>query len=310
MSITPSTEYIIPKIKADTIISLAKKGARISGRKLDEFREIEITTNYIPNANGSAFVKLGNTQVLVGIKLELGSPYPDTPDEGTMVVSAEFVPTASPLFEPGPPDEDSIELARVIDRSLREVRAIDLSKLVIIPGKKVWTVWIDIYVLDHDGNLVDASSIATLAALMTATMPKASLTDEGEVIIDKTSSTGPLPLKHHVVTVTIGKVGEALIVDPDLDEETVLDSKIMIAVTDDGRIAGIQKAGIGALSKEEVLRAMEIALQKGEEIIDIVRDQVQRCEEAEEETEERVKEETAKEETEESQAEEESEDKA
>ncbi len=267
MSITPSSDYIIPKLKADTIISLIKKGVRASGRGLEDFRELEIVTNYIPNADGSAFVKLGNTQVVVGVKLELGMPYPDMPNEGAIVVSAEFVPTASPLFEPGPPDENAIELARVIDRSLREIKAIDLSKLVLIPGKRVWVVWIDIYVLDHDGNLIDASSIATLAALLTAKVPKVEVEGE-EVKIIKGEYVGPLPMNRKVVTVTIGKIDTIMLVDPDMEEESVLDTKLVIAVSDDGKIAGLQKSGMGALSKDEVLKMTELAMRKGRELIE------------------------------------------
>ncbi len=275
MSVTPtSPEYILPKIKAETLVSLVRKGVRLSGRSLTDYREINIEINCIPNAEGSAHVWLGATQVLVGIKLEVGTPFPDTPNEGNLIVSAEFVPTASPVFEPGPPDENAIELARVIDRSLREIRAIDLSKLVLIPGKKVWNVWIDIYVLDHDGNLIDASSLGVLAALLTAKVPKAEVTSEGEVKVDKSVHVGPLPINRKVVTVTAGKIGGVILLDPDLEEESVLETKLVVAVSDDGRIAGIQKTGMGYLTKDEVLRIMDLALRKGQELIKIVEDKV------------------------------------
>lgn len=275
MSFTPSSpDYILPKLKEQTLANIIKKGVRLSGRRLDQYRDIEIITDYIPHADGSAYVKLGNTQVLVGVKLELGTPYADTPNEGVMVVSAEFVPTASPSFEPGPPDENAIELARVIDRSLREIRAIDLEKLAVIPGKKVLIAWIDIYVLDHDGNLIDASSIATLAALLTTRMPKVEVTENDEVIVDRETKAGPLPLRHRVVTVTIGKLGDKLIVDPDLEEESVLSTRIVIAVSDDGRIAGIQKTGMGSLTQEEILKAVDIALAKGKELIALIEEKV------------------------------------
>ncbi len=277
MSVTPSSpDYIIPKLKAETIASLVKRGTRLDGRGLHDIRQVEIIPNYLPKADGSALVKLGNTQVLVGVKLEVGTPYPDAPDQGVIIVSAEFVPMASPVFEPGPPDENAIELARVIDRSIRELGAIDLSKLVLIPGKKVWVVWIDIYVLDHDGNLVDASSIATLAALLTAKIPKAVISEEDEqIVVDKTTHVAQLPLLKKVVTVTVGKLGKALIVDPDLEEESVLDTKIIFAISEDGRIAGIQKSGPSSITKDEVLRATDIAIKKGRELIKIVEQAVE-----------------------------------
>ncbi len=306
MSVTPSSpDYIIPKLKAETIASLVRRGTRLDGRGLHDIRRVEITPNYLPKADGSALVKLGNTQVLVGVKLEVGTPYPDAPDQGVIIVSAEFVPMASPVFEPGPPDENAIELARVIDRSIRELGAIDLSKLVLIPGKKVWVVWIDIYVLDHDGNLVDASSIATLAALLTAKIPKAVISEEDEqIVVDKTTHVAQLPLLKKVVTVTIGKLGKALIVDPDLEEESVLDTKIIFAISEDGKIAGIQKSGPSSITKDEVLKATDIAIRKGRELIKIIEQAVEAAaeqaevkerKEAEEGKEEEVTEEPVKE---------------
>lgn len=268
MSVTPtSPDSIIPRLKAETLSTLVKKGVRADGRGLEDFRELKIITNYLPKAEGSALVKLGDTQVLAGVKLELGSPYPDTPEEGVLVVSAEFVPTASPAFEPGPPDENAIELARVIDRVLREYGVIDTSKLVLVSGRKVWVVWVDIYVLDHGGNLTDASAIATLAALLTTKIPKYTITENESVLVDKSSYAGPLPIARKAVTVTIGKLGDSLIVDPTLEEEKVMDVKLIVGVGEDRSIAGLQKSGDGYLTFQEVEKAIELALKKGNELL-------------------------------------------
>lgn len=274
MSYTPVTEHLVPKLKLDTLLTMLSRGLRLNGRRLDELRPISIVTDYISNADGSALVKLGNTQVLVGVKLEIGTPFSDTPNEGNLIVNAEFVPAASPVFEPGPPDENAIELARVIDRGIRESKAVDLSKLVIIPGKRVWNLWVDIYVLDHDGNLVDASSIGVLAALLTTKLPKVDVKEGGEVTIDRNTKTEQLVVRKCVTTVSISKIGEYLLVDPDLEEESLMDAKLVVSVTDDGLIAGLQKSGSGYFSEDEVLKAINIALGKGRELIDFVKNNV------------------------------------
>src|SRR5207244_11869867 len=98
------------------------------------------------------------------IKIEPAEPFQDTPEEGVLTVNAELVPLASPSFEMGPPSEAAIELSRVVDRGIRESKAVDLKSLVIQKGKKVQVVYVDVYVLDHDGNLIDAASMAALAA--------------------------------------------------------------------------------------------------------------------------------------------------
>lgn len=261
MSITPSFQPVVPKLKRYTMETLLSRGVRLDGRRLDEVRNIEIVPGYIERAEGSALVKLGQTVVLAGIKTDIVAPFPDTPNEGVLVVHAEFVPLASPTFEPGPPDENAIELARVIDRSLREIKAVALDKLVLEPGKHVWRVFLDIYVLNHDGNLFDASMLAAMAALLSARLPTAVKTENGYQV-DRSKYTMMLPINHRVVTVTIAKVAGKLIVDPTYEEEQVADTRMVVAVSEDGRIAGIQKTGMGALDYREVLTAVNIALNK------------------------------------------------
>ncbi|MDT7889124.1 MAG: exosome complex protein Rrp42 [Desulfurococcales archaeon] len=261
MSITPVDIPVIPALKRNAILNLLSKSTRIDGRSPSDVRGIEISIGVIPNANGSAHVRLGLTQVIAGVKAEIGSPFPDTPGMGNLIVSAEFVPLASPTFEPGPPDVRAIELARVIDRSLRDVRAIELEKLAIIPGRKVWNIFIDIYVIDHDGNLVDASSIATLASLATAKIPRAQADQEkGEITLDR-SNPEPIPLRKKVLTATIAKIGDYLVADPSIEEEIVADALITIAFSEDGAITGMQKSGIGALKHDQLRKAIEIAKQ-------------------------------------------------
>ncbi|MCK4348697.1 MAG: RNA-binding protein, partial [Thermoplasmatales archaeon] len=61
-------------IKRDYLYNLAKNGKRADERKFDEFRNIEIETGFISKAEGSARVKIGNTQVIAGIKMDIGDP--------------------------------------------------------------------------------------------------------------------------------------------------------------------------------------------------------------------------------------------
>ena len=260
MSLTPSSQPVMPKLKRYTMETLLKRGVRLDGRRLGEVRRIEIVPGYVERAEGSALVRLGETVVLAGVKTDIVAPFPDTPNEGVLVVHAEFVPLASPTFEPGPPDENAIELARVIDRSLREIKAVALDKLVLEPGKHVWRIYVDIYVLNHDGNLFDASALAAMAALMTARIPAAVKTEDGGYRVDRSRYTMLLPLNHYVVTVTQAKIGDKILVDPTYEEEQVADTRLVVAVSDDGRIAGMQKTGAGYFEYEEVIKAVDTAL--------------------------------------------------
>jgi exosome complex component RRP42 len=170
---------------------------------------------------------------------------------------------ASPTFEPGPPDENSIELARIVDRGIRESKAIDVEKLCIEPGKNVFVVFIDVWVLNHDGNLIDASALAAVAALLNTKMPNYEI-KEGEVKI-KTGYT-PLPLKSRPITVTLGKINDKLIVDPWLEEEQIMDARISMAINDEGNICAIQKGGAGYFTPQQIVEATKIAQEKAAEI--------------------------------------------
>jgi exosome complex component RRP42 len=258
MSVTPTTYPLVPKIKKETILSLLEEGKRIDGRGLEEIRPISITLDYVKKADGSALVKMGDTMVLVGVKVEVGTPYPDTPNEGLLMFNAEFVPLAAPYFEPGPPDENAYELARVIDRSYREIKAIPLEKLVVIPGQKVLVIWNDIYVLNHSGNLIDASSIASLAALGMTRIPEYEVTDN-TVMIKRGEYKEKLEIRKRVVTATTAKIGKYYIVDPSDEEETVADVRLAVSFTEDGVIAGMQKMGAGYLDEEDVEKMIELS---------------------------------------------------
>ena len=161
---------IIVRVKQKQIMDLIAKGKRLDGRGLTDYREIKVEQGLIERAEGSARVLLGKTEIMVGTKIEIGKPFSDTPNEGVLTVNVELVPLASPTFEPGPPKENAIELARVVDRGIRESKALDFKKLCIKPGKKVFVIFVDVYVLNHDGNLIDASALAALAALLNTKM--------------------------------------------------------------------------------------------------------------------------------------------
>jgi exosome complex component RRP42 len=254
---------MVTRVRQKQIAELISKGERLDGRGLTDYREIRVEQGIIERAEGSARVLLGKTEVMVGAKIETGQPFPDTPNEGVLTVNAELVPLASSTFEPGPPDENSIELARIVDRGIRESKAIDLEKLCVEPGKKVFVVFVDVYVLNHDGNLIDASALAAVAALVNTRMPNYEV-EEGEVKI-KPGYT-QLPLRRHPVTATFAKINDKLVVDPWLEEEQIMDARLSIAIDDDGNICAMQKGGSGYFSPEQVLEATKTAKEKIEEI--------------------------------------------
>jgi len=262
-----NTPAMVVRVKQKRIAELIAHGKRLDGRGLNEYRDIQLEVGIIERAEGSARILLGKTEVLVGVKIEAGEPFPDVPNEGVQTVNAELVPLASPTFEPGPPDENSIELARIVDRGIRESKAIALEKLCITPQKKVFVVFIDVYVLNHDGNLIDASAMAALAALLNTKMFKYEVKN-GEIQV-KPGYT-QLPVVNYPIAVTFAKINDKIVVDPWLEEEQVMDARITITMDKDSKVCAVQKGGYGYFSKEQILEAAKIAKEKSEELRKIV----------------------------------------
>jgi len=254
----------MPKIQEKRIINYLKEGKRFDGRELGEFRKIEVKTGISNKADGSCSVKIGNTEVYAGVKLEMGEPYPDSADAGNLVTNAELGPMASADFESGAPKINAIELGRIIDRGIRESKFIDLKKLCVKEGEKAWNVYIDLYAINDDGNLMDASGLAALVALANTKMPV--YNEETKRIEHEWTNEGlPLNKENLGFNITLHKIGDKIIVDPTAEEEKISNCRISFAVGDDGnggaRITSIQKGKEGAVSDEEMDSIFEL-LQK------------------------------------------------
>ena len=248
---------VVADLKRDYISKLLAKGQRVDGRRFDELRPLTIETNFIGSAEGSARVRLGDTEVVVGVKLVTGEPFPDTPNTGVLTTNAELIPMASDTFEGGPPDQESIEVASVIDRGIREGHAVDMSKLCIQPGKEVWIMFVDVHVLDYDGNLFDAANIGANAAFKSTIVP-AKRAGKGEDY--------PLPVLHQPISITAVKIDGKILVDPTHDEERVADARLTVATIETGNLCAMQKGLDGAFTLEEVLKAVDASRRIGAEV--------------------------------------------
>ncbi|MFX1409925.1 MAG: exosome complex protein Rrp42 [Promethearchaeota archaeon] len=255
---------VISKIEKNYIINNLRKGERIDGRGLWDYRDIKIQSDIISSAEGSADVSLGETRIITGLKYEVGEPFPDLPNEGVCTVMAELLPIASPLFERGPPDEQSIELARVVDRGIRHADCVQTKRLCIKENEAVYILFVDMYVINHDGNLIDAGGISALTTLISAHIP------EGKMKNDNLEWTGKYLTGESIVNelplvLTYGKIEDVIFFDPSLPEELVSEGKISISVTDD-KITSIQKSGAATFSIDELKMLGEKSLEIGKRL--------------------------------------------
>lgn len=275
------------KITRKNVLEAMNKGERLDGRTPFEQRSIEITFGVSNKAEGSVKVKIGKTEVVCGIKMNTQEPYTDHENEGTMTTSMELLPLSSPNYEYGQPTIEAVEIARVVDRGIRESRFIDFEKLCIKPGEKVWSINVDMAVLNEDGNLIDAGALAGILALMTARFPEY---DEKTGIInfgEFTDKKLPLKVENMPLTTTCYKIGDKIFIDPTREEEDTAEGRLTIEVTKPEKeemITAMQKGGEAPLSQEDVLIMVEEATKIFKKYKNIVDEEVGKFEKGEKKT--------------------------
>jgi exosome complex component RRP42 len=255
------TELLIPNLQKERILEYVNMGKRFDGRKLNQYRNLEVELGISKNAESSVRVKLGKTEVLVGVKMGTATPYPDALNEGVLMTTAELHPLASNEFEIGKPGIDSVELARVIDRGVRESGFIDFEKLCIKEGELVWQVFLDIFALNDDGNLMDAANIACLIALGNARIPKY---NEETKRIEHELTKQKLPLNEDALSLnmTFHKLGSGLLADVSKEEESLSSYRVSIAMGKKGSkhtITAMQKGKAGSINAEDMERILNLA---------------------------------------------------
>jgi len=256
---------MLTNVNKQKITKLLAEDKRLDGRKPFGYRDITIETGVSNNAEGSARVKIGKTEVIVGIKLGTQEPYTDHEDEGTMMTGMEYSPASGRRYESGPPKMDAIETARVVDRGIRESGFIDWKKLCIVEGEKVWSIFIDIYSINDDGNVLDAAAIGAVAALKMTRLPK--LDEENNILYGEFTDK-KLPLTENIpFTMTFYKIGEKLLIDPSREEQDAANARLTLAIAKVGKeyiISSMQKGEITPLSAED----LKIIISESEKVYD------------------------------------------
>ena len=259
---------LISEVSKEKVFDLLNQGKRIDDRKFSEYRNISIKTDYIGKADGSAMVSIGCTTVIVGVKAQMTTPFNNAPNSGIIITNTELLAIASRNFEYGPPNKFAVEISRVVDRAIRESPVVDLDKLCVIEGSKSWKLHIDMYIVDFDGNIMDAACLGAICALLTTKIPTATSVN-GEIVIDEENLT-PLPIKNRSILCTVVKINNQLIVDPSKIEEILMDSSVSFGFREDGSLCALQKCGLNTLTHKEVTKAMKIASIRAKELFSII----------------------------------------
>ncbi|XP_061385700.1 exosome complex component RRP42 isoform X2 [Danaus plexippus] len=209
---------------------------RSDGRSNIDYRPMELETDVVSHASGSARLRLANTDILVGVKTEIDVPKPDKPNQGKIDFFVDCSANATPEFEGRGGEQLANNISNLMQRAYHSQQAFDLKQLCILEGKQCWKLYVDILILECGGNLCDAVSLAVKAALFNTRIPfvKAALLDGGNVDLQlsddpydsKLLEVGTAPL-----LVTLCKIGEKCVVDPSAEEESCSVISLVVGVT-------------------------------------------------------------------------------
>ncbi|XP_070711197.1 exosome complex component RRP45 [Pempheris klunzingeri] len=252
------------------LLKAIEEKRRLDGRQTYDYRKMKITfgTDY-----GCCFVDLGKTRVMAQVSCELVAPKESRPNEGMLFFNIELSPMASPAFEQGRQSELSVKLNRQLERCLRNSKCIDTESLCVVSGVKVWQIRVDVHMLNHDGNLMDAASIAAITALCHFRRPDVGVQGE-DVTVYSPEEREPIPLSVYHMPISVSfsffQQGTYLLVDPCEREERVMDGLLMIAMNKHREICSIQSSGGVMLLKQQVMRCSKIASVKVSEVTELI----------------------------------------
>ncbi|XP_026118201.1 exosome complex component RRP45-like [Carassius auratus] len=251
------------------LLKAIEQKKRLDGRETYDYRNIKISFG---SDYGCCSVELGKTRVFCQVSCELVPPKDSRPTEGIMFFNLELSPMASPAFEPNRQSELLVTLNRQLERCLRNSKCIDTESLCVVSGEKVWQIRVDVHVLNHDGNLMDAASIAAISALSHFRRPDVAIQGR-DVTVFSPEERDPIPLSIYHMPICVSFAfflqGSYLLVDPCEREERVKDG-LVIAMNKHREICSIQSSGGIMLLKDQVLRCSKIASVKVSEITELI----------------------------------------
>lgn len=204
-----------------------------TNRAADSLRDIRITPNFLPHADGSVLIECGNTKVICTASIDENvPPFLRGKEQGWVTAEYGMLPasTASRMRREAASGKQSgrtQEIQRLIGRSLRAV--VDMKKL----GER--QILIDCDVIQADGGTRTASITGAYVALQMA--------------VNKLLSDGLIcetPILEAVAAVSVGVVAGVPLLDLDYPEDSGCDSDVNIVMTASGKIIEIQGTAEGA----------------------------------------------------------------
>ncbi|CDS08381.1 hypothetical protein LRAMOSA02329 [Lichtheimia ramosa] len=265
---------LISPAERDYITQGVEYDCRADGRGRLEYRHLVLETGILSQTSGSARCRLGDSDVLVGVKVEIGEIEQGQPDQGRIVCNVECSPSASQQFEGRGADDLNTALTLSLDRLFNGPQnGLDLSKLCIVPGQQCWVIYVDAMVMDCAGNLFDCIVMTVRAALFDTRIPRTELQELGDgeyefEVMDDVEDAVPIADWDRLpISVTLYKIGERYIIDPTILEELSSEVTLTVGVNKDGATCGMQKGAGGSINPSLLTEMVQTASTIGKSLI-------------------------------------------
>ncbi|PHH62913.1 hypothetical protein CDD81_6546 [Ophiocordyceps australis] len=251
------------------------EGLRLDGRSLDEFRPLQLSFG---DEYGVANVRCGKTNIVAKVSAEVTVPYADRPFDGIFTITSELSPMVAPSFEVNRPTEAEMLLSRLLEKTIRRSGALDTESLCLIAAVKCWSIRADLHVLSHDGNLLDTSCLALVAALRHFRKPDTTLS--GEVLTVFTpAEREPVPLGwlHSPFCVTFsffGHDGGCVLQDATLLEEQLRLGSCTFGLNKHGELCQVSKLGGHDVDAPVFVQCAQAALDRAKLFAELVDDEL------------------------------------
>ncbi|RHY62642.1 hypothetical protein DYB30_000412 [Aphanomyces astaci] len=248
---------------------------RADGRGLLEFRRMQMSLRRcLQEHQSECELQLGRTRVLAVVSGEVIAPFPDRPTEGFLQFQVELSPMGASIFEHKQAHKAwAAELSRIVERSIRDCKALDTEALAIVAGESVWAIKCTVHVLDHGGNLVDAVSIASIAALMHFRRP--------ESLGMSSACTQLSCIRSRSIDRSFIHFNDqddpVMLLDPTDREEKIVDGSITYTFNSFRELCAVHKIGGVSVDTDVVLRCANIAAAKAEELTEMLKEETDKA---------------------------------
>eukprot|EP01104_Vermistella_antarctica_P008128 TRINITY_DN2032_c0_g2_i1.p1 TRINITY_DN2032_c0_g2~~TRINITY_DN2032_c0_g2_i1.p1 ORF type:complete len:350 (-),score=66.22 TRINITY_DN2032_c0_g2_i1:207-1118(-) len=274
------------------------EGVRPDGRSLSDVRKTTCSVGSIATADGSAFVRTGNTAVLAGVRGHVASSAAKC---DRIIVNVELLPLCSERFGRGPPSVQAQVLCEWMNRYANSDNVVTNLEEFTVERKEseedtqcmmdvaptreedegegetheartlVWYFYVDIYCLDYDGNAVDACFVALNAALRNVHLPRAWVDATTSEVVASQDTPLSLSVGSFQSALTFGIIDGVVIADPTAEEESLIVGSVVVVVNEKGELCGVQKVGRGDVSESDLRECIRLARERVGAVSDLIR---------------------------------------